>query len=168
MTVRPSSSFRAAMSGLLLLALLITSALMLPGKPAAAKRKSKPRPNVVVIQTDDQTLDELYASYTPPGGQTIYAMPNTQRLIADRGETFSRYYVSYSLCCTSRVTLLTGRYAHNHNVRANVQPNGGYSGFAARTAFHHNLAVWLRRAGYISDQRERPSASPTPEASRSA
>ena len=27
---------------------------------------------------------------------------------------------------------LTGRYAHNHNVRGNVQPNGGYTGFSFR------------------------------------
>jgi arylsulfatase A-like enzyme len=75
-------------------------------------------------------------------------MPNTLRLIAGRGETFSRYYVSYSLCCPSRVTLLTGRYAHNHNVRGNVPPNGGYPGFASRSSFTHNIATWLNGAGY--------------------
>ena len=143
MTIRPNSRSRAAASILLLLALLAGAAVVLPGRPAAAaKTKPKPRPNVVVIQTDDQTLGELYAGYTAA------AMPNTLGLIASRGETFSRYYVSYSLCCPSRVTLLTGRYAHNHNVRGNVQPNGGYSGFAARAALNHNLAVWMHRVGY--------------------
>jgi N-acetylglucosamine-6-sulfatase len=148
-TIRSTAKSRAAASILLLSTLLAASALVLRGSPAeAAKTKTKPRPNVVVIQTDDQTLNELYATYTPPGGATVTAMPNTLGLIAGRGETFSRYYVSYSLCCPSRVTLLTGRYAHNHNVRGNIQPNGGYSGFAARTAFNHNLAVWMQRAGY--------------------
>ena len=75
-------------------------------------------------------------------------MPNTLDLIAKRGMTFNRYYVSYPLCCPSRVSLLTGRYAHNHNVSGNIQPNGGYSGFAFRAAFTHNLAVWLQEAGY--------------------
>jgi N-acetylglucosamine-6-sulfatase len=106
------------------------------------------RPSFVVIQTDDQTLDGLYASYTPPGGAPIQAMPNTLALIANRGVTLSRYYVSYPLCCPSRVTLMTGRYAHNHNVRGNVPPEGGYTGFSIRQAFTHNIATWLQGAGY--------------------
>ena len=106
------------------------------------------RPNFVVIQTDDQTLDQLYATYTPPGGSPIPAMPNTLASIAEKGVTFNRYYVSYPLCCPSRVSLLTGRYAHNHNDRGNVPPNGGFTGFTARQAYSHNLATWLQGAGY--------------------
>ena len=102
-----------------------------------------------MIQTDDQTLDELYATFRAyPGAPEIRAMPNTLDLIAKRGMTFNRYYVSYPLCCPSRVSLLTGRYAHNHDVRGNVPPNGGYTGFAFRAAFTHNLATWLQGAGY--------------------
>jgi arylsulfatase A-like enzyme len=106
------------------------------------------RPNFVVIQTDDQTLDQLYATYTPPGGAPIPAMPNTLSLIAGKGIAFNRYYVSYPLCCPSRVSLLTGRYAHNHNDRGNVPPNGGYTGFSFRQANSHNIATWLQGAGY--------------------
>ena len=75
-------------------------------------------------------------------------MPNTLDLIAKRGMTFNRYYVSYPLCCPSRVSLLTGRYAHNHGVKGNIQPDGGYTGFAQRAAYTHNLAVWLQNSGY--------------------
>ncbi len=130
-----------------LVALLATLILTLAGQGSAASA-AKGRPNFVVIQTDDQTLSELYASYRPPGRRRVRAMPHTLKLIAGRGITFKRYYVSYSLCCPSRVTLLTGRYAHNHGVRGNVPPNGGYPGFASRPAFRHNLAVWLQDAGY--------------------
>jgi N-acetylglucosamine-6-sulfatase len=117
---------------------------------ALEQRGSEPlseRPSFVVIQTDDETLDQLYTVFNA-GGVEIPAMPNTLSMIAGRGETFNRYYVSYPLCCPSRVTLLTGRYAHNSNVRGNVQPNGGYSGFRARGAWSHNLATWLQGAGY--------------------
>jgi arylsulfatase A-like enzyme len=106
------------------------------------------KPNFVLIQTDDQTLDQLYSTFTPPGGAPIQAMPSTLASIADKGITFNRYYVSYPLCCPSRVSLLTGRYAHNHNVRGNVPPNGGYTGFSFRQANSHNVATWLQAAGY--------------------
>ncbi len=123
--------------------------------PAIASKKQQTallpegeRPNFVVIQTDDQTLDQLYATYTPPGGAPIAAMPNTLAQIAEKGMTFNRYYVSYPLCCPSRVSLMTGRYAHNNNVRGNVPPNGGYTGFSFRQADSHNIATWLQGAGY--------------------
>ena len=83
-----------------------------------------------------------------PGAAETRAMPNTLDLIAKKGETFNRYYVSYPLCCPSRVSLLTGRYAHNTGVKGNVQPNGGYYGFSFRAAYSHNLATWLQGAGY--------------------
>jgi N-acetylglucosamine-6-sulfatase len=106
-------------------------------------------PNFVVIQTDDQTLDELYAAFRPfPGAPVIRAMPNTLDLLAKQGMTFNRYYVSYPLCCPSRVSLLTGRYAHNHHVKGNVPPEGGYTGFSVRNAMHHNIATWLQEDGY--------------------
>lgn len=117
---------------------------------AMEARPSEPlseRPSFVVIQTDDETLDELYAVFNA-GGVDIRPMPTTLSQIAGRGITFSRYYVSYPLCCPSRVSLMTGRYAHNHNDRGNVPPNGGYSGFKARAAYTHNIATWLQGAGY--------------------
>jgi arylsulfatase A-like enzyme len=137
-------------SQILTLSLALLAALSLPlavgREPAGAA--TRPPPSFVVIQTDDQTLDQLYASFTPFGGAPIYAMPNTLNLIAKRGITLNRYYVSYPLCCPSRVSLMTGRYAHNHNVRGNVPPNAGYTGFSFRGAMTHNLPVWLQQAGY--------------------
>jgi len=131
----------AAAAGLLALLCLAAVAGQRPGRAAAAEQ----RPSFVVIQTDDQTLDELYAGFGEP---RLLAMPNTLRLLAKRGMTFTRYYVSYPLCCPSRVSLLTGRYAHNNGVKGNVQPNGGYFGFSFRAADTHNLAVWLQDTGY--------------------
>ena len=143
----------ALVLGLLLAALLAAGDSADAAPKAAAKQgkrtaaAAKPRPNFVLIQTDDQTLDQLYASIAP-AGTPIYAMPNTLSLIADRGVTFTRYYVPYPLCCPSRVSLLTGRYSHNNNVRGNNNPNGGAIGFARRGAWSHNIATWLQSAGY--------------------
>ncbi|HEV2858616.1 MAG TPA: sulfatase [Solirubrobacterales bacterium] len=132
-----------------LLALLAALVFVNAQKAGAASASAFPpeSPSFVVIQTDDETLDQLYDVYNA-GGVEVPTMPNTLSMIAGRGITFNRYYVSYPLCCPSRVTLMTGRYAHNSNVRGNVQPNGGYTGFKARGAFTHNIATWLQGAGY--------------------
>ena len=138
-----------ALAGAGVLALLLVLVLAVAGGRSTATGAEPMPPSFVVIQTDDQTLDGLYATFTPfAGAAAIQSMPNTLSLIADRGMAFNRYYVSYPLCCPSRVSLLTGRYAHNHNVRGNVPPNAGYTGFSFRGAMTHNLPVWLQRAGY--------------------
>jgi arylsulfatase A-like enzyme len=115
-------------------------------KPAKASAKQKP--SFVVVQTDDETMEELYDAARTINGTEEFAMPNTLSLLGEKGETFTRYYTPYSLCAPSRVSLLTGRYAHNDNVRGNVQPNGGWLGFESRQAYTHNLATWLQGAGY--------------------
>lgn len=150
----PSSSRARTRARLAVAAALLAllSCLVLVGlrsaEPAgAATQSAKQKPSFVVIQIDDGTLDQLYDSLNV-GGIEVQAMPYTLSLIAGRGVTFNRYYVPYPLCCPSRVSLLTGRYAHNHNVRGNVPPNGGFTGFKARQAYSHNLAPWLQAAGY--------------------
>jgi N-acetylglucosamine-6-sulfatase len=113
------------------------------GLPHAAGAAA--RPNVVVIQTDDQNMSELYAQQRLADGSTQFAMPNTLSLIAGAGITFSRYYVSDPLCCPSRATLLTGQYAHNDGVLGNGPgPLGGYAALDKQ----NNLAPWLQSAGY--------------------
>jgi N-acetylglucosamine-6-sulfatase len=130
------------------LALSVAHARAVEAEEPPLDPNSEP-PSFVVVQTDDQTLDGLYAAFSAyPGAPQTRAMPNTLDLIAKRGMTFNRYYVSYPLCCPSRVTLMTGRYAHNTGVKGNVQPNGGYYGFSFRAAFEHNIATWLHGAGY--------------------
>ncbi len=115
------------------------------GTRSSATAATPQPPSFVVIQTDDQTLEGLYAAFGQP---RLQAMPNTLNLIAKRGMTFNRYYASYPLCCPSRVSLMTGRYAHNNGVKGNIQPNGGYFGFSFRAAYSHNIATWLQGAGY--------------------
>jgi N-acetylglucosamine-6-sulfatase len=92
------------------------------------------RPNVVVLMTDDQTVESMRV------------MPGVRRTLTARGTTFSRSFVSFPLCCPSRATFLTGQYAHNHGVVGNRPPTGGYGALDAA----ETLPVWLRRAGYVT------------------
>ena len=98
----------------------------------AAAQSGQPAPNIVVIQTDDQTVEMMRV------------MERTNAAIAAEGATFVRHFTNYPLCCPSRATLLTGQYAHNHGVLGNSPPRGGYTNFPRRD----NLAVWLKAVGY--------------------
>ncbi|HEX6683609.1 MAG TPA: sulfatase [Candidatus Limnocylindrales bacterium] len=91
-----------------------------------------PRPNIVLIMTDDQTL------------ASMSVMPNVRNLIGAQGTTFSQNWVSYPLCCPSRATYLTGQYPHNHDVFDNKPPDGGYE----KLRGGQTLPVWLHDSGY--------------------
>ncbi|HEX4306304.1 MAG TPA: sulfatase [Solirubrobacterales bacterium] len=117
-------------------------------RAARAKASELQKPSFVVIQTDDETMEELYDGVRMLNGNEEFAMPNTLQMLGEQGATFTRYYTPYSLCAPSRVSLLTGRYAHNDHVQGNVPPNGGWTGFQSRLAYSHNLATWLQGAGY--------------------
>jgi arylsulfatase A-like enzyme len=110
-----------------ILAAVVALAALLPASAAA-------RPNIVVIQMDDLPL---HASW---------ALREAGALIGDRGVRFDKYYANFSLCCPSRATLLTGRYAHNHGVQSNFPPEGGYHALDSKKT----LPVWLKRAGYTT------------------
>jgi N-acetylglucosamine-6-sulfatase len=107
-----------------------------PSSEAAASAVQT-RPNIVLIETDDQTA------------ASIAYMPKTLALIGAQGATFDNSFVTYSLCCPSRSTVLTGQYAHNHGVLGNAPPSGGYAVFKEKHSTN-NLAVWLQRSGYYT------------------
>jgi arylsulfatase A-like enzyme len=117
-------SRRAALAGLVL---FVAALAAVPG-PAQAQN-APPRPNILVIVTDDQ----------PKG--TLEAMPATRRLFIREGRVYPNAYVTTPLCCPSRASILTGRYAHNHGVLTQ-QPQS----FDVRTT----VARYLRQAGYLN------------------
>jgi arylsulfatase A-like enzyme len=137
-------------AGIALLALIfgLVIATSEEARAARAKASELQKPSFVVIQTDDETMEELYDGVKMANGSEEFAMPNTLQMLGEKGITFNRYYTPYSLCAPSRVSLLTGRYAHNDHVQGNVPPNGGWTGFQSRQAYSHNLATWLQGAGY--------------------
>jgi len=89
------------------------------------------RPNMLVIETDDMRWDELKF------------MPNVRRLIMHRGLNFMNSFAPYPLCCPSRASFLTGKYAHNHHVYSHVNPFGFLS-----FDDHLTVATELQKSGY--------------------
>lgn len=63
-----------------------------------------PRPNILLIHTDQQRWDALGAN----GNNEIHT-PNLDRL-ADEGVNFDRYFVNAPVCMPSRESYLTGQY----------------------------------------------------------
>src|SRR5215218_8461533 len=75
-------------------------------------------------------------------------MPNTQSLLVNQGVEFTKPWVTRSLCCPSRATILRGQYTHNHHVWVNVEPSGGFWNFFDQGLENSTIATWLNAAGY--------------------
>jgi arylsulfatase A-like enzyme len=116
-----------------ILPLIAVVAVALTGLDSTAPvRAGVPRPNVILIVTDDQAWN------------TLWAMPLVQSRLVAKGTTFPNAFTPTSLCCPSRATILTGQYAHTHGVWSNQFPRGGFHRFDDSST----LATWLDDAGY--------------------
>ncbi|KAF2864021.1 alkaline phosphatase-like protein [Piedraia hortae CBS 480.64] len=96
------------------------------------------QPNIVFILTDDQDLHMDSLKY----------MPLLKKHIIDHGTSFTRHYCTNALCCPSRVSLWTGKAAHNTNVTDVNPPYGGYPKFISQGFNEAYLPIWLQSAGY--------------------
>ncbi len=68
------------------------------------------RPNLIFILTDDQRWDALGFM---PGSQV--QTPSIDKL-AKEGVIFDNHFVTTSICCVSRASILTGQYARRHGI----------------------------------------------------
>jgi arylsulfatase A-like enzyme len=98
----------------------------------AVEAAGTPRPNVIVVMTDDQRATDLEP------------MRQVRQKIAGEGATFGNFYATFPLCCPSRATFLTGQYSHNHGVFDNESPYG-YEAFRNEP---RTLPIAMDAAGY--------------------
>jgi arylsulfatase A-like enzyme len=98
------------------------------------------RPNIVFILTDDQRADTTDATHALPGQK---AMPSVRSRISNAGVEFTQGFATTPLCCPSRLSIFTGRYAHGHGVLV-----GETSEELAAFDDSSTLATWLDAAGY--------------------
>jgi arylsulfatase A-like enzyme len=91
--------------------------------------------NVVVVMTDDQRFD------------TLWAMPIVQEQLVEPGVTFDDAFVTTPMCCPTRASLLSGGYLPcETGVLTNEAPNGGFARFVDRDTLAQRLAA----AGYAT------------------
>lgn len=100
--------------------------------PSASAPYRTSGPSIVLILTDDQRWD------------TMWAMPTVQHELIAHGVRFENAFLVNPLCCPSRTTILTGEYSHSTKVYSDAGPYGGFH------AFHDGstIATWLRAGGY--------------------
>lgn len=94
---------------------LLTAALS--ASAVVAQNVQQRQPNIVFILTDDQ--DEQLGS--------LDYMPFVQKHFVNEGTYYRKHFCTISICCPSRVSLLTGQAAHNTNVTYVTPPHGEQS-----------------------------------------
>jgi arylsulfatase A-like enzyme len=114
--------------------------LMLGWAPVAllcgeARAADERRPNIVLILTDDQPQGCMGCM-----GNAYIQTPNLDRLAA-KGVLFSNAFVTTAVCCSSRVSLLTGQHMRRHGIRDFDVP-------LSDSAFDETFPALLRAAGY--------------------
>jgi N-acetylglucosamine-6-sulfatase len=119
---------------LLLVFVLIVAKVAEDGQSEAGPGAPRRKPNILLIMTDDETLE------------SVRVLANVDRLITKQGTNFTHYYASFPNCCPSRATLLTGQFSHNNGVRDNVPPYGSVHNLKS----DQTLPVWLKAAGYYT------------------
>ena len=116
-----------------LVLVLLTSAVFLPFNKHKAEKVD--RPNIIFLLTDDQRYDALGAM-----GNKIIRTPNMDKL-ANAGILFKNAYVTTSICCVSRASLLTGQYESRHHINDFATDLGV-------SALEKTYPVLLKNAGY--------------------
>ena len=115
----------------------------LPSVAAESTQSTSSSPNFIVIVTDDQKWDSIgrclpeFDPYDFDAGSGA-CMPSLQADLMSSGTTFLKGQVTQSLCCPSRVSILTGQYSTTHGVVTNS--GGGFNG-------NSTIATWLNDAG---------------------
>jgi arylsulfatase A-like enzyme len=114
-----------------------------PPTPCDVTTGPAPKPNIVIILSDDQRWDTVDATHQSPN-RPGYVMPIVKSELIDSGVTFTEGHVTTALCCPSRTSILTGQYAHNTGILDNNPPDGGAEVFDDTCT----IATWLKAAGY--------------------
>lgn len=92
---------------------LLSTAPSIQGAPTVRPQAVPPIqglvPNILIFVTDDQR------------SKLLRTMPQAKEFFLEGGTRYPNGYVTTPLCCPSRGSIFTGRYAHNHGIKHNNQ-----------------------------------------------
>jgi arylsulfatase A-like enzyme len=94
-----------------------------------------PRPNILLIFTDDQRHDAVGYS----GNKAIHT-PNLDRL-ANAGTIFQNCFVNTSICSVNRANIISGQYPGRHGI-------DDFFKVFTKQQLNHSIPARLRKAGY--------------------
>lgn len=100
--------------------------------------KTKPadsRPNIIFLLTDDHRWNSLGVM-----GNPLIKTPHLDH-IATKGILFKNAYVTTSICCVSRASLLSGQYMSRHKIE-------DFNTSFTPEAFQNTYPMLLKSAGY--------------------
>ncbi|KAJ3261800.1 Extracellular sulfatase Sulf-1 [Boothiomyces macroporosus] len=106
--------------------------------PLAISATIEKKPNIIFFLVDDQD------DWT---GMEKY-MPNFQKLFAQNGTRFENHFINTPLCCPSRMSILSGKTTHNHNLTDTLPPYGGYTQMRALNLDGEYIPTWMQQQGY--------------------
>lgn len=107
---------------------------LVPGYPSC-KPEQEQHPNIIFLLTDDQRWDAMGVM-----GNPVIQTPNMDRL-ASEGVLFQNAFVTTSICCVSRASILTGKYESGHQIH-------DFNTDLSPEAFSKSYPKLLKDAGY--------------------
>jgi len=110
--------------------------VVIPFASVFSQNQSK-RPNIIFLLTDDHRYDALGAM-----GNQLIQTPHLDKL-ANEGVLFTNAYVTTSISCSSRASLLTGQYTSRHGIT-------DFSKTFSAENLQNTYPVLLREAGYAT------------------
>ena len=103
---RHSTARRLRIAALALLGTVVLITPVATDADSSAGAAPLARPNIVLILTDDQTMESV--------ARMPYVSSRTDWI------SFDQAYINNSLCCPSRATILTGQYDTHNGVTTNA------------------------------------------------
>lgn len=122
-------------SSIFALAPVLAFSTQVHGTEAAKSNAPAVRPNILFILTDDLRWNALGCM-----GNTQVLTPHIDRL-AQQGVLFKNHFVTTSICCCSRASILTGQYVRRHGI-------GDFSKPFTGEQWAETYPALLRQAGY--------------------